>query len=115
MIPININGNLYEDEWGFYVDIEKQNTGTFDNYKIMREKDSIKKPGSSSKNPDINWEYDCYLNKKKKNLFTNSEKKENNKETKSQTNCLQCISKLVSVSITTTCITILTYLVFYVI
>ena len=77
MISININGNLYEDEWGFYVDIEKQNTVTFDNYKIMREKDSIKNPGSSSKNSDINWEYDCYLNNKRNNLFNNSEKKEN--------------------------------------
>lgn len=114
MISININGNLYEDEWGFYVDIEKQNSVTFDNYKIMREKDSIKNPGSSSINSDINWEYECYLNKKKKKLFINSENKEN-KKNKSHTNCLQCISKLVSVSITTTFITILTYVVFYVI
>jgi hypothetical protein len=115
MISININDNLYEDEWGFYVDIEKQNSVTFDNYKIMREKDSFKTTGSSSKNSDINWEYECYLNNKRNNLFINSENKENKKENKSHTNCLQCISKLVSVSITTTFITILTYVVFYVI
>lgn len=73
MISINIDRQLHEKEWGFYVDIENQDTITLDEYKIMRENDI--------------------------RLM----------------NCLQCTCKLVSVIITTTFITILTYLVFCVI
>jgi len=38
MSVININEKSNDAGWGFYVDIENQNTNNFDNYKITKKK-----------------------------------------------------------------------------
>jgi len=112
MISIN-NTNLFEDEWGFYVDIESVIINDNDNYKHMSKKDFF------STLEDISEEYEYYYNQQKeeKNLCicVNCIKNVINmdSEKRTQQNGYSCCINITFSSMLTT--SILFFFVFYII